>query len=192
MECHSKWNLSQHGMSLKLECHSNWNVIQIWCQSNWNVTQIKCHSNINVTQFGKSLKLECHSNWNVTQIKMLLKLECHPNWNVTLIWISLKLEIEKVVNQLGAVGMMPYTIKERAGVLETARAKFTDRGRVSVTGAAPALPEIWSSVINPFHKTLHDQPYKKFRPFYHGPDISRAMVNYWSCGHPVGGWLMRN
>ena len=28
MECHSKWNVTQNGMSLKVECHSKWNVTQ--------------------------------------------------------------------------------------------------------------------------------------------------------------------
>ena len=48
MECYSKWNVAQNGVSLKMECHTKWNV----------------------TQNGMSLKMKCHSNWNVTQIQM--------------------------------------------------------------------------------------------------------------------------
>ena len=48
---HSIWNVTEIGMSLKLECHSIWNV----------------------TQIEMSLKLECHS------IGMPLKFECHSN-----------------------------------------------------------------------------------------------------------------
>ena len=58
---HSKWNVTQNGMSLKMECHSKWNV----------------------TQNGVSLKTECHSKLNVTQNGMLLKMEYHFKWNVT-------------------------------------------------------------------------------------------------------------
>ena len=47
MECYSKWNVTQNGMSLIMECHTKWNVIQN----------------------GISLKLEGHSNFNVTQIE---------------------------------------------------------------------------------------------------------------------------
>ena len=28
LECHSKWNVTQHGMSLKIECHLKLNVTQ--------------------------------------------------------------------------------------------------------------------------------------------------------------------
>ena len=45
MECHSKWNVVQNGMSFKMECHSKWNV----------------------TENGMSLNLECRPKWNVTQ-----------------------------------------------------------------------------------------------------------------------------
>ena len=46
MKCHSKWNVTQNGLSLKMEYHSKLNVIQ-------NVI---------------SLKMECPSKWNVTQM----------------------------------------------------------------------------------------------------------------------------
>ena len=49
MECHSQYNVTQNGMSKKLECHPN----------------------------GMSFKIECHSKWNVTQNIMSLKMECH-------------------------------------------------------------------------------------------------------------------
>ena len=58
MECYSKRNDTQNGMSLK------WNLTKNQCYSNWNVTQIKM-----------SLKMECHSNLNVTQIGRLNRLE---------------------------------------------------------------------------------------------------------------------
>ena len=60
MECHSKWNVTQKGMSLKMEYHSKWNV----------------------TQNGMSLKIEYHSTWNVNKNLMSLNMECHSKWNV--------------------------------------------------------------------------------------------------------------
>ena len=53
MECYSKWNVAQNGLSLKMECHTKWSV----------------------TQNGMSLKMKCHSNWNVTQIQMSFKIK---------------------------------------------------------------------------------------------------------------------
>ena len=61
MECHSKWNFTQNGMSLKMECHVTKNLIS---------PKMECHSKMNVTQNGISLKMECHLKWNVTQIGM--------------------------------------------------------------------------------------------------------------------------
>ena len=58
-------------MTLKLECPLNCNVTQIG-----NVTEIgislklECYSNWNVSQIKMSLKLEYRSNLNVNQIKM--------------------------------------------------------------------------------------------------------------------------
>ena len=52
---HSKWNVTQNGVSLKMECNSK----------------------LNVTQYGMSLKMECHLKWNA------LKMECHSKLNVT-------------------------------------------------------------------------------------------------------------
>ena len=63
IEFHLKINVTQNGMSFKIECHSKQNG------KNWNVTQI-----------GMFLKLQWH--WN---------LECHSYWNVTEIEISLDL-----------------------------------------------------------------------------------------------------
>ena len=60
---HSKWNVTQIGMSLKLESNS-----KLECHSIWNITQ-----SWNLTQAGMSLKMECNSNWNVTQIGMSYK-----------------------------------------------------------------------------------------------------------------------
>ena len=50
-------------MSLKIECHSKYNVTQI----KWNVTQNGMSIKINANQNSMSPKLECHSKWNVTQ-----------------------------------------------------------------------------------------------------------------------------
>ena len=49
MEWHSKCNVIQNVMSLKIEC-----------QSKWNVTQEEGHMKWNVTQNGMFLKTECH------------------------------------------------------------------------------------------------------------------------------------
>ena len=45
MECHLKWNITQNGMSLKMECHF----------------EMDCHSEWNITQDELSLKMDCHS-----------------------------------------------------------------------------------------------------------------------------------
>ena len=55
-----KWNVTQNGLSLKMECHSKWIVIQT----------------------GKSLKMKCHSKWNVPQTGISLKMECNSKLNV--------------------------------------------------------------------------------------------------------------
>ena len=52
-----KLDVTQIGMSLKLDYHSNWSI----------------------TQSGMSLKLEFYSNWNFSQIGTSLKLERHSN-----------------------------------------------------------------------------------------------------------------
>ena len=56
MECHLKWNITQNGMSLKIECHSNGRSHEMECYSQWNVTPN-----------GMPLKMKYHSKWNVTQ-----------------------------------------------------------------------------------------------------------------------------
>ena len=61
MKCHKKiyvstWNVSQHGMSIKMERQSKWNVIKIECYLQWNVNQNRM-----------SIKRECHKKLNVTQ-----------------------------------------------------------------------------------------------------------------------------
>ena len=51
-------------MPLKMECDSKWNITK-----NWNVTQkgmtlkMECHSN------GMSLKMECYFKWNITKME---------------------------------------------------------------------------------------------------------------------------
>ena len=62
MDCHSKWNVIQNGMSPKMECHSKGNFTKMDCHSKWNITRNKM-----------SLKLESHSNLNVTKIGMSFK-----------------------------------------------------------------------------------------------------------------------
>ena len=49
MECHSKLNVTENGMSLKMECHLNQNgmSLRIEYHLKWNVTQ-----KVNVTQNG--------------------------------------------------------------------------------------------------------------------------------------------
>ena len=54
------------GMSLKLEGLLNWNVTQIGMS-----LKLECHL------IGMSLKFECQSNLNVNQIGMSLKFEFH-------------------------------------------------------------------------------------------------------------------
>ena len=63
MKCHSKLNVTQNGMSLKMENHSKWNVTQNDMSLNWNVTQN-----------GISLKMECHSKWYFPQNGMKSKI----------------------------------------------------------------------------------------------------------------------
>ena len=67
----NKWNVTQNGMSLKMQCPSKWNIIQ-------NEISLKMYSNSNgmsqkknVTQNGISIKMECHAN------KMSLKIDWH-------------------------------------------------------------------------------------------------------------------
>ena len=55
MECHSRRNVTQNGMllkmkpQLKMECHLKWNVTKngmsqtMDCHSKYNVTKIECH-----------------------------------------------------------------------------------------------------------------------------------------------------
>ena len=68
MECNSKWNVTQNGMSLNMEGHSKLKLIKI-----------KYHSILNVTLNGTSLKMERHSNQNVTLIGISLILEHYLN-----------------------------------------------------------------------------------------------------------------
>ena len=65
MECHSQWNVTQNGMSLKIEC------LKMECHSNGMSLEMEFPLKWNVTKNGMSLK------WNVTQNEMLLKMECH-------------------------------------------------------------------------------------------------------------------
>ena len=66
--------VTQNGMSLKMECHSEWNVTQ-----NEMSLKMECHSKWIGTQNGMSIKMECHLKWNVIQNGMSLKMECHSN-----------------------------------------------------------------------------------------------------------------
>ena len=52
---HRNWNVTQNGMSLKMEGHSKWKV----------------------TQYRMSLKMECHLKFNATKNWISLKMECH-------------------------------------------------------------------------------------------------------------------
>ena len=72
MEWQIKFNVTQNGMSLKMEFHLKQNVTQ-----NVMSLKIKFHSmDLIVNENGISLKKECHSKCNVTQNKIALK------WNV--------------------------------------------------------------------------------------------------------------
>ena len=65
MECHSKWNVNQNGMSLEMEC------------------QLNGMSMKKVTHIGMSPKMECNSKCNATKNEMSLKIECHSKFNFT-------------------------------------------------------------------------------------------------------------
>ena len=73
MECLTKLNVSQNGMSHKMEC-----------QLNGLLLKMEYHSKLNVTQNFMLLKMEYHSKWNVTLLKrnvtqneMSFKIKCH-------------------------------------------------------------------------------------------------------------------
>ena len=70
-------NVTQNGLSLKMECHSKLSV----SHNKRNFTHIGMSQKWNVTKNGMQLKLEYHSKWNVTQNRMSPKMECHPNGN---------------------------------------------------------------------------------------------------------------
>ena len=57
MECNSKWNVTQDGMSLTKEFPMKWNV----------------------TENEMSLETECHSKWSVTKNAMSLKFNVTQN-----------------------------------------------------------------------------------------------------------------
>ena len=83
MECNSKWNVIQKGMSLKMKCHSrNRMPLKAECHLKWNdikngmSLKMQCHSKLNFNQSKMSLK-KMSFKWNVTQNRMELKMECH-------------------------------------------------------------------------------------------------------------------
>ena len=68
---HSKLNVTQNGISLKIKCQSKWNDTQ-----NLISLKMQCHSK------KMSRRMEYHSKWNVTIMEchlngMLLKMESH-------------------------------------------------------------------------------------------------------------------
>ena len=73
-ECHSNGNITQNGMTIKMEC-----PFEMDCHSKWNAAQNEISLKWIVTQYGMSHKMQCHSKWNVTQNKMSLKKECNSN-----------------------------------------------------------------------------------------------------------------
>ena len=83
MECHSKCNDFQNGMSFKIEYHSVGNVTNngILLKKRMSLkmenTQMKYHSKWNVTNNGMAHK------WNFTQNEISLKIKCNSKWNVT-------------------------------------------------------------------------------------------------------------
>ena len=54
MECHSKWNVPQYGMSLIMNVTQNGISLKKECHSKWSVTKMECSLN------GMSLKIELH------------------------------------------------------------------------------------------------------------------------------------
>ena len=71
MGCHSKWNVTKNGMSLKMECHSKWNV----------------------TQNRMSLKMEYHSKWNVMKNGLSLKMKSyirHEDFRSSFVCLSVR------------------------------------------------------------------------------------------------------
>ena len=53
MKCHFKIDVTQNGISLKIECHSKWIVTE---KGLWNVLKTYCHSKYDVTHNGMSHK----------------------------------------------------------------------------------------------------------------------------------------
>ena len=93
-ECHLKlkWNVTENGMSLKMEYHSKLNVTQKGSNSKWNVNnngmslkknvnKTECQSKRNLTPNVMSSRMECCSQFIVTQNILSLKMECHSLWN---------------------------------------------------------------------------------------------------------------
>ena len=58
MECHSNWNATQIGMSLKMEFHSNGMRLKKERHSNLNVTKMECNSKLNVPQIERLYRLK--------------------------------------------------------------------------------------------------------------------------------------
>ena len=88
MECHSKLNVTQNGMSLKQNVPQYGMSLKVECCTTSSFTQngisikMKCHSKWIFTQHGMSHKTECHSKWNVTQNGISLITECHSKWKI--------------------------------------------------------------------------------------------------------------
>ena len=67
MECHSKLNVTQNGISLKGNTIEKGMSFKMEC----------------LFKNGMSLKMECPLKWKFTPNGMSLQMECHSNWNVT-------------------------------------------------------------------------------------------------------------
>ena len=66
MECHSKWNVTQNGMSLKFECHRNWNFSPILIY--------EYHSNFNTKQIEKVDNPKTSKSASIGRISILFSL----------------------------------------------------------------------------------------------------------------------
>ena len=51
MECQSKWNVTQIGISNKMKCYLKWNVTQQYVTQKAMALKIECHSILNFTQY---------------------------------------------------------------------------------------------------------------------------------------------
>ena len=143
MECHSKLNVTQNMISLKVKITRNWMSLKMECHTKWKVTQkemslkmechkTECHPKKNVPQLGMSLKMECHSTWRVTQNLMSLIMKYHLKLNITKnrMWMPLKLESHSHLN-VTQIGNCAKQIVFKTKVLQCVTNPAYGRHRIS-------------------------------------------------------------